>query len=66
MSYVPGSEFGPTLDVELTFTNGQKGKDRIKSGTQAIIDAVVHDYQNNDLIVSYKIFDDAGKIYAQG
>lgn len=66
MSYVTGNEFGPTLDVELTFTNGQKSKSVIKSGTAATIDATVHEYQNNDLIKSYKIFDDSGKIYAQG
>ncbi len=66
MSYTIGHEFGPTLTAELTFTNGQKINQVIKSGTTAILETTVFDYQNNDLIKSYKVTDDSGKIYAQG
>lgn len=64
--YVTGNEIGPVLFAELTFVNGQVGKEEIKSGTEAIVDATIHDYNCNDLIKSFKIKDAAGNIVAQG
>lgn len=66
MLYVTGNEIGEVLTAELTFNNGQVGKATINSGTPAEVEALVHEYQNNDLIKSFKIVDGAGKVVVQG
>lgn len=62
MSYVTGNQMGPLVNVELTFKNGQTKMEVIKNATPAILETTVYDYQNNDLIASFKLFDAQGKV----
>lgn len=55
-------EHAAPVTVELTFTNGQTKTETIKNATPAILETTLYDYQNNDMIKSFKVFDSHGKL----